>query len=286
MSTIVKKQLPVSPSLEHLRKQAKRLAKSSVAMTLSQAQHSIAKEYGLKNWSELIKVVASMARESVPELEQLEKASIPKQKKRAYSDEAVKAKTGKVWDDWFRILDDFDGLNKGHAVMANYLHDEQGVPNWWCQMVTVEYERERGIRQINETTSGFSVSVSRVIAAPVQAVFEAWSLAEEWNSWLSNDSKVDFVEGGKYETGDHNSGVFRRIVQDKRIRFTWENPRHTGKSIVEVRFTSQTDLKASVTLEHMKLASADEKEDLRRYWSDAMDNLRKYLEGKPPSQQN
>ena len=43
-----RKRLPVNPSLEHLQKQAKRLAKQNPALKLAEAQHQIARDYGLQ----------------------------------------------------------------------------------------------------------------------------------------------------------------------------------------------------------------------------------------------
>jgi ankyrin repeat protein len=58
-----RKRLPVKPSEEHLRKQAKRLARTR-SISLSEAQHQLAREYGTKHWSELMHVVETMLRGS------------------------------------------------------------------------------------------------------------------------------------------------------------------------------------------------------------------------------
>ena len=65
---------------------------------------------------------------------------------RRISDESVRAKTGRGWDEWFAILDGSDVKEKGHTAIAKYLRDEQGVSAWWAQAVTVRYEYERGLR--------------------------------------------------------------------------------------------------------------------------------------------
>jgi ankyrin repeat protein len=54
------KRLPAKPSEEHLRKQAKRLVKLHPALQLAEAQHQIAREYGCKNWADLMDVVEAM----------------------------------------------------------------------------------------------------------------------------------------------------------------------------------------------------------------------------------
>jgi len=57
-----RKRLPVNPSLQNLKKQAKRLAKARPQLSLQQAQHQIAVEYGCANWVELAHVVETMSR--------------------------------------------------------------------------------------------------------------------------------------------------------------------------------------------------------------------------------
>lgn len=57
-----RKRLPVKPSAEHLRKQAKRRHKLTEDRTLADVQHEMAQEYGCKNWGELMHVVETMLR--------------------------------------------------------------------------------------------------------------------------------------------------------------------------------------------------------------------------------
>jgi len=59
-SSVPRKRLPVHPSLEHLQKQAKRLAKQNPSLKLAEAQHQLAREYGCRNWAELARVVETM----------------------------------------------------------------------------------------------------------------------------------------------------------------------------------------------------------------------------------
>jgi peptide-methionine (S)-S-oxide reductase len=56
--------LPERPSREHLRKQAKRVARER-SVGLAAAQHAVAGDYGFSNWAELMRHVASVRAESV-----------------------------------------------------------------------------------------------------------------------------------------------------------------------------------------------------------------------------
>ena len=71
-----RKRLPVNPSLEHLQKQAKRIAKLNPELRLAAAQHQVAQSYGCKNWAELARVVEVMRR-GAGRLTQVEKEIEP-----------------------------------------------------------------------------------------------------------------------------------------------------------------------------------------------------------------
>lgn len=198
------------------------------------------------------------------------------------SDESVKAKTGRTWEEWFVVLDAFKGVEKGHKAMAKYLLEECGTTAWWAQSITVQFERARGMRDVNERPKGFAMSVSRTIAAPLDRVWNAFAEAEELNRWFTTNAKQDFVEGGRYENADGDGGKFKRIVPQKRIRFTWEQKKHQPGSEVEAAFTPKGDDKTQLVLTHEKLSSKEEVEDLREGWSWAMDSLKSYLETGSP----
>ncbi|WP_309396474.1 ankyrin repeat domain-containing protein [Cerasicoccus maritimus] len=59
-----RKRLPVKPSAEHLRKQAKRRHKLAPENALSEHQHALASEYGCKSWAQLMHMVETMLRGS------------------------------------------------------------------------------------------------------------------------------------------------------------------------------------------------------------------------------
>lgn len=67
---------------------------------------------------------------------------------RKISEESVRAKTGKGWQEWFAILDAYDAPEKGHTQSARYLREQHGVDPWWAQTVTIRYEYERGPEKV------------------------------------------------------------------------------------------------------------------------------------------
>jgi hypothetical protein len=62
------------------------------------------------------------------------------------SDSAVSKQTGRTWAEWVGVLDAARAAEKPHRQIAAYFAS-LGTPRWWSQMVTVGYERIRGLRE-------------------------------------------------------------------------------------------------------------------------------------------
>jgi hypothetical protein len=174
----------------------------------------------------------------------------PRETKRS-SDEAVKAKTGKVWAEWFTILDKVGAKKWPHKEIAAYLREKQRVPAWWCQMVSVGYEHERGIRQKFQKCDGeFSTSGSRTMAVPMAKAFAAWTDEKLRRRWLP-DGKLEITTA----------------TPEKYVRGKW------GSSRLSVGFIGKGAAKTQVALDHGKLASSRECAKMKAYWFNALNRL-------------
>jgi len=89
-------------------------------------------------------------------------------------DDAVRAATGKAWADWFDLLDAAGAARWTHPEIARWLGREHGVPDWWCQSVTVGFEQARGRRLPGQRADGtFEVSASTTLPLEQQAALDA-----------------------------------------------------------------------------------------------------------------
>src|SRR4051794_10771179 len=90
-------------------------------------------------------------------------------------DDAVAAKTGKTWAQWYKLLDAAGCRTKTHREIVAVVSEKYDVGPWWRQMVTVGYERARGLRVKHQTAKGFSVSASKTVAVPIGKLYAAWT---------------------------------------------------------------------------------------------------------------
>ena len=130
------------------------------------------------------------------------------------SDEAVLRATGKSRGDWFAILDSAGARELTHREIAAYLREQENVSPWWSQEVTVQYERARGLREKHQALSGYQVSVSKTIAAPLNALYAACADDKTRSSWLG-EAPLIVQEGNAVKVGPRNVGRWR---QQRRLR--------------------------------------------------------------------
>src|SRR5215208_7845824 len=100
------------------------------------------------------------------------------------SDAAVKTQTGRDWSAWLKVLDAAGAKAKPHREIAQYI-SSLGTPDWWTQMVTVGYERIRGLRDKGQRRGGgYEATKSRTFAVPVETLFDAFANTRRRRGWL------------------------------------------------------------------------------------------------------
>lgn len=166
------------------------------------------------------------------------------------SEEAVRAATGRGWEEWCALIDGFAGRQNGHTAIATYLR-ELGVDSWWAQGVTVGYERIRGLRLPYQNHDGtFTASRSKTIHVDVDPL-RAMLLDEAGRSTLFP----------AFET------QLKSRPTSKNIRLSVE------ETTVEFAFAPATDGRTKVTVAHSRLASSEEVQIWKQFWTEWIDAL-------------
>ena len=173
------------------------------------------------------------------------------------SDEAVQAKTGKKWDQWFAILDKAGAKEMSHKDIVKLLNSKHDVGPWWQQMVTVTYEQARGLRDAHEKPGGYQISVSRTVNVPLANLYKSVANEKSRSRWLPEDG-LDV----------------RKATANKSMRVTWKD----GKTSLEINFYPKGDGKSQIVVQHSKLPDAKAAAKMKTFWGKALDKLREVLE--------
>src|SRR5688572_31170273 len=70
----------------------------------------------------------------------------------ATSDAAIRERTGRGWEEWFDLLDDWGATERSHRDIARWVAAQLGVDplEWGAQAITMSYERARGGRAVGQ----------------------------------------------------------------------------------------------------------------------------------------
>jgi hypothetical protein len=173
------------------------------------------------------------------------------------SDEVIRRRTGRGWEEWFDLLDDWGAVSRRHPEIARWLRSEHGIDGWSSQSVTVSYERARGLRAVGEHADGFAVTATKTVAVPVEQLYDAFVDASLRERWLPDDALRE-----------------RTATRPRSARFDWDH----GATRVIVGFEAKGEAKSTVSLEHAKLPDAAEAERMKAFWRERVAALKEVLE--------
>lgn len=173
------------------------------------------------------------------------------------SDAAMRRRTGKGHDEWFALLDAWGATEHKHPEIARWLSETHGVPGWWTQNITVNYERARGMRRTHEMGDGFSISVTRTVAADPAAALDAFTATSGRQRWLPD------------------APMRQRPTRAKSTaRFDWDEP----PSRVVVTVVPKGTDKTLVAVAHEKLPDAAAAARFKIAWREWLGALKAVLE--------
>jgi predicted enzyme related to lactoylglutathione lyase/uncharacterized protein YndB with AHSA1/START domain len=147
------------------------------------------------------------------------------------------------------------------------------------------------IATIEHTTK---LRVNRLIHAPRERVFAAWTTSADIPKWFGPDTcqvlsaKLNLRPGGDYhfrvrseKMGEVNlDGIFREVKRPSKLIYTWNfsgNPQvEFGESQVTVEFIDRKDA-TEIEITHEQLPNEEVKEDHKQGWEGCLDKLERHL---------
>jgi uncharacterized protein YndB with AHSA1/START domain len=168
--------------------------------------------------------------------------------------------TGRPYSEWFAELDAWGATDVPHKEIAAWLIAERGVPGWWAQNITVEYERARGLRSVGQGRDGlFRVSASKTVSVPLEELFAAVVDPLRRDEWLPG---VVLRE--------------RTATPHRTARFDWGE----GSTRVIFGFEAKGDGKCTVALSHERLPDSESAATMKAFWRERLSGLKALLEAR------
>jgi uncharacterized protein YndB with AHSA1/START domain/predicted enzyme related to lactoylglutathione lyase len=138
------------------------------------------------------------------------------------------------------------------------------------------------------TAHNITLEVKRLIKAPRQRVFDAWTTPDDVLKWFGPEScqavsvKIDFRVGGEYRIRTQAEmevrGVYREIQRPSRIAFTWQwdtaPMNEIGQTLVTVDFL-EVQGGTEVRLRHEGFPAAEPRDQHTQGWTGCLDKLEK-----------
>ena len=175
------------------------------------------------------------------------------------SDDTIRQRTGRGWEEWFDLLDEWGARDRPHKEVARWVAEQLAIEPlaWNAQAITVSYERARGGRAVGERTDGFAISASKTVAVPVGRLFEAFVDEAARRRWLPDGALRE-----------------RTATRPKSARFDWGD----GESRVHVAFQAKGEATSTFTVSHERLPDAGEAARMKSYWRERAATLKTQLE--------
>ncbi|WP_232376220.1 DUF4287 domain-containing protein [Amycolatopsis aidingensis] len=177
----------------------------------------------------------------------------------ATSEESIRQRTGRGWEEWFDLLDEWGAAQRSHREIARWVAGQLGIEPlaWNAQAVAGSYERARGLRAVGERADGFAVTAQKTIAVSADQLFEAFVDESLRRRWLPDGELRE-----------------RTATKPKSARFDWLG----GATRVHVVLDRKGEGATRVAVEHARLADADAAERMKAYWRERLATLKGRLE--------
>lgn len=143
-------------------------------------------------------------------------------------------------------------------------------------------------------TGSKTLHIERIVQAPVEAVFDAWTSAEVirrwWQAelgWETSEAEVDLCVGGVVrvvmrdpdrDVEHGGGGRYTEIERPTHLAFTWLWDGDTRRTLIEVDF-EETDGATTVRFTHSGLWDEEAVRSHEGGWGRIFDKLKRTLEG-------
>jgi len=167
------------------------------------------------------------------------------------SDEAIRAGTGKGWEDWCVLIDQFPGRTDSHTAIAKHVRDDLGAGDWWAQAVTVGYERITGLRLPHQMPDGtFTANKSGTVTIESDMLRRLL---------LDDDDRAQLFPNVPAELKSKPTAKAIRVA--------------IGPGSAIIRLEERNGGRTQIAIQHSQLPTFDDVEEWKFYWGEWLEAI-------------
>lgn len=172
-----------------------------------------------------------------------------------HSDAAIRAQTGRGWDDWIDAIDAGVGRDAAHPRIVEWVMANSEQNGWWSQGIAVSFERMTGRRLAGQMPDGtFTANRSRTLTVDREVLREL----------VADNETRDALLGFETE--------FRSKVASKTYKVLIARGDEPMGGLL-FTFDAASNGRTKLAISHEKLQVFDEIELWKAYWGDWLDAL-------------
>lgn len=203
-------------------------------------------------------------------------AKRPTKQSTRVSDEAMVRATEKTSAQWYEMFDKENGQLWSHAERIGFVRRHGVLAGWWQQVITVNYERARGLRLLGETKgAGFEFGISRTFRVTPERAWEILTSGVGLEAWAGDGVEVELRKGASQQMKGKRVEV-RGVTQNIRLRLALTAD-GVPQRIIQLSIVPAPDGKASVRFHEENLPGVAARKRADRKWNDIMDEVESIL---------
>jgi activator of HSP90 ATPase len=190
------------------------------------------------------------------------------------SDKALKKFTGKIWEEWIKILTKAGAKNWSHQEIVAYLKTKQKQTSWWRQVVANGFQVATGKRIAGQSLKGtYTCTLTKSVKLDHKKIWN-WCVSPEGiEVWLKPMSPITITKGESFEIEGGVYGEIRTLKKFQRVRMSWREIDWEKGTTVQLHMHKRAKDKSMLSISHDGLRTARKKAEMRDYWRKVIDEM-------------
>lgn len=124
--------------------------------------------------------------------------------------------------------------------------------------------------------AGWEIGTRQTFAISQEEAWEILVSPEGLHCWFGHDPDLTLKKGASFKTSEGTTGYIVSFHEGEMIRLRWRPKEWDFDSTLQVRVLT-TKGQATISFHHEKLQSAEQREEMRAHWLEALAKLSKLL---------